>query len=102
MGTDYRLLANDAYLDLQGWGQKVFNLVGSTATPDAPVRMIEGHLAGVGREGFWKGVRRFIRDQGPCLVISEHNEAWDQCQGKAAYSVYSKRGNYKRLGYGPL
>ena len=116
MGADFRLLADNAYLDLQGWGRDLF----LAAHPGVvPYGSTDGHKdwycivdpENLGlffrgspefkRTSMWKGVVNFVRDHGRCMVISEEMDEWDECESKTPYSIYARTGHFKKKGYGP-
>ena len=112
MGTDYRIFTASASLDLDVAGQELFNALDGTDMKPGVIR--KGTLEGIPgfdrKKPFWKGVWCFVRDhgEGEALVVSEHDEnydiLYDRIEGGPShhFSVFSRKGHHKRLGYGPL
>lgn len=99
MGTDYRLVNDAAYLDLQGMGLMVYMKV----PLEDPLCERDVRALGDVSKQPWKGLLHFVRDHGEATIVSEHDEEgiYD-APGRQAFSLFARTGHWKKKGYGPL
>lgn len=102
MGTDYRLLTDTTSLDLDTQGWALYDAAAANGYKITPELLKSIPTFSRGNR-LWRGIWCYVRDQGEAIIRSENDEDEEYWTERATrFSVYSRNGHWKRLGYGPL